>query len=213
MQNGNKIPIAKIVVISAVTSLAVVLAVAALGGALYYFVLRAAPKETTSQPGAHPEKLGTTKRKIDPSSTDASKITAISYTVWRHVGPLYPGPGDPSGYVDRKAVEFRRDLSAKLVKEKNYDGDQADQLENLTARLAEEQFQELAEICQKYDLSGEPDVTDNISEGGNDLTIEYGGETKRIVTSNTGRNSPGVAELLSVIARFEKNISWNVAGR
>ena len=213
MQSGNRSSVFKIALISAATTLAILLFVAAIGGAAYYFVIREAPPNTAEKPELLSDKLKRAERTLGLSSTDPAKVSAITYSSWSHVGPLYPGPTDSPGYVDRREIQFRRDLSATLIKEKNYDRDGPDELSNSTARLTEQQFQRLAEVCAKFDIANEPDVTDNISERGTHLTIEYNGETKRIVTSNTGKNSPGIAELLKAIDDLQRGVAWTPAGK
>ena len=214
MESSGKNSMFKIVLVSAATTLSVLLVVAALGGTIYYFAFRDGPAHTAEKPETLSDKLRRAERTLGLSSTDASKITAISYSSWRHAGPLYPAPNDPSGYVSGSTVAFRRDLTATSNKGKNYDrASEPDELSESTGKLTEQQFQKLAQICAKYDLVNEQHATGNITESGSNLNIEYNGEAKRIVTSNTGSNSPGVSELLKAIAELEKNVAWKPAGR
>lgn len=214
MQSDSKTAASKIVLISAATTFSVLLFVAAIVGSAYYFALSEATPLSGEKSEPLSDKLKRAERTLGLSSTDASEITAISFSSWAHAGPLHPGPNDPSGYVIGSSVTFGSDLTATLSKGKNYDraGD-PDEISNSTGQLTEQQFRRLAEICAKFDLANESNATGNISEAAAQLTIEYKGELKKIVTSNTGNDSPGVTELRKAMDELQRTVAWTPAGK
>jgi homoserine dehydrogenase len=129
--------------------------------------------------------------------------------MWSHAGPLYPAPNDPSGYVSSSSIEFRRDLTATREKKKDYDRDLPDETTRYSATLTSEQFEKLAAVCAANDIANEPNATDNRTEAASTLVIEYNGEKKSIVTSNRGRDSERVANVIAAIKQLENSLKWD----
>lgn len=201
----------KVLIVSAVTAVVVV---ALLGAAMVvvYFSICCEPVRDTAT-GPPGDRVAESKdrdgRRVGGTTTDAEKITSVSFSAWSHVGLLYPGPKDPPGYVENSSVEFRRDLTAVREKKKDYDRDLPDETNAFSASLTAEQFAKLAEVCAQNDIFNEPNAANNRSEAGTTLTIEYGGEKKSITTSNTGQNSAQVASVLAAIREMENTVKWS----
>lgn len=197
----------KMVIVSAVTAIVVLVLVAVVGLGVYYFFLREQPTSTAN--GQPPESItDKLRRTAGISSTDASNITSISLSEWSHAGPLYPAANEPPGYVISSGVSFSRDLTATKASTKDYDRDLPDESKRANATLTDEQFKELAEICAKNDILSQPDATGNRSESGKTLTIVHGGETKKLVVSDSGKDSAAVAEVIEAISRLQNSIKW-----
>jgi hypothetical protein len=199
MQDERRRFLFKVVLVSAVTATVVFLVLALASAGVYYFIC--CEPIAKLPPGGDP---GQTRA----SSTDAAKITSVSFGSWSHLGPLYPGPNDPPGYVSGRSVTFRRDLNATRQEKKDYDRDLPDEISNETATLTSEQFEALAKVCADHDLVNEADSTNNRTEAGTTLTIEYDGAIKKIVTSNTGNDSAAIANVLAAVRHLERSVNW-----
>lgn len=199
----------KMVIVSAVTAVVVLVLVALVGVGVYYFFLREEPSNTAGGQQPEPESItDKLRRTAGISSTEASKITSISLSEWSHAGPLYPAANEPPGYVVSSGVSFNRDLTATKASTKDYDRDLPDESKRANASLTVEQFNELADICATNDILSAQDATGNRSEGGRTLTIVHGGETKKLVVSDSGKDSAAVAVVLAGLAKLQNSIKW-----
>lgn len=209
-RDGGSSGLMRTVIVSAVTAVVVVILLAVVGLGVYYLAFRDAGEASTIAGGESiGDKIERAGRTIRGSTTDAGKITSVSFSAWSHAGLLYPGPKDPPGYVESSSVEFRRDLTAVREKKKDYDRDLPDEISKFSTSLTAEQFAKLAEVCAQNDIVNEPNATNNRSEAGTTLTIDYSGEKKSITTSNMGQNSAQVASVLAAIRQLENTVMWS----
>lgn len=203
----------KVAVVSAITAILVFFALAALMFGVYYFICCEPVGTKADSPAGEgiADRIERAGRTLTGSTTDAAKITGVSFSAWSHAGPLYPGPKDPSGYVSSSSIEFRRELTAIREKKKDYDRDLPDETTRASATLAPEQFEKLAAVCAANDIANEPNATDNRTEASSTLVIEYNGEKKSIVTSNRGQDSERVANVIAALKQLENSLKWDPA--
>lgn len=202
----------RMVIVSAVTAVIVVVLMAVAGVGVYYFVFRQSGTDQSAKDGESiADVLDQAKRSITGSSTDAAKIRSVAFRSWTHAGPLYPGPNDPPGYVSGSSVVFRSDLSASRERKKDYDRDLPDEINLESAAMSAEQFEKLAKICADNDIVSAADSSENRSEAGTTLTIDYDGTVKTIVTSNLGKDSATVANVLKAFKELESTVRWAAA--
>jgi hypothetical protein len=200
----------KVAAISAITAILVFFVMGAIMAIVYWSICCEPVVKTGEAPAGDgiADRIERAGRTLTGSSTDAAKITSVSFSAWSHAGPLYPGPKDPPGHVFTKLVEFRRDLTASRESSKDYDRDLPTETEKFSGPLTGEQFEKLALICQENDIVNEPDSTKRRSEGSTTLVIEYNGEKKTIQTSNIGIDTPRMKSVLAAIEDLERSISW-----
>lgn len=206
---GGSTGLGKNVLVSVITTLVVITLLGLPGFGIYYFGFKRSDGSPSEESFA--EKIDRAGRAISQSPTDAGKVTSVSFQTWGHVGPLYPGPNEPPGHVLSDSVEFRRDLSAKRVTRKDYDRELPDESTSSSAQMTADQMAKLIEACVKNDIINQPDSKEVRSEAGTTLVIEYNGEKKNIVTSNIGRNTKEVAEVLAAIEQLKSSLRWTPA--
>jgi len=153
------------------------------------------PKETTSEPKSR-WKLW--------SSIPASKITKVVFGEWRHEGPL----AAPGGRVVSNAIGFSSDGNSFKTKTIHYDDGREEPPTEYRGAISKEQFEKLAQVVAENDFSNEPNATGNRTESETALTIFYAGGEKKIITSDSGKDTLEVAAILREFENLKNQVDW-----
>ena len=172
------------------------------GAGIVYYVYSYRPN---GEIGANPARVSRTK---PASAVAASEITKVEYVQWSHSGSLSSG----DGRVVSNTISFSRDLSAAKTAENNYDSGEADDRSvKFDGKIDTGHFEKLAEILVARDFLNLPDSPNRISESDAFLVVSYNGGEKKILTSNTGEDSPEVEDILRTLKAIELVVDWKKA--
>lgn len=143
------------------------------------------------------------------NSVSASEIMTVAFSVRSHYGPLV---GSDESYTTSGATSFSNDGTAlKTSGVKSYDtrkkeGSEGQKFQGVVSK---EQFQKLAQTLADNDFSNLEDSTERISDTTSyTLIVTYSGKTKTIMTSNTGKDTAEIKEILDAFESLKNQIDW-----
>ncbi len=142
-------------------------------------------------------------------SVSASEITQVAFAVRSHAGPLV---GSDESYTTSGATSFSSDGAAiKTTGAKSYDTGkkQAVDGQKYQGTVSAEQFRRLAEVLADNDFSNLGDSPDRITDTTEyTLIVTYSGKTKKIVTSNTGKDPDETKAILDAFESLVNQVEW-----
>jgi hypothetical protein len=144
-----------------------------------------------------------------PASVSASDITKVTFTIQSHAGPLV---GSDESFTTTNSVSFSSDETARKSSGRiNYDTGRkkGSDGKNHKAVISKSQFERLAQTLIENDFSNETDSSEYITDTTiSTLIVTYSGNTKQIRTSNTGKDSAAVTEILKAFRALENDVNW-----
>jgi len=166
---------------------------------LFYFTMLCKSDFLTSTPAPNP----------CSSNIPTSEISEISLRYIRHYGLLYER--ENSRQIKRETVFSNNGYAQKTGNEIKRDGEEKRQEKQIVYRaiLTKQQFEKLANITAENNFFSENDSKERMSEADNFfLKAVYSGGEKEIQTSNLGKDTVAVTEILKAFRALENELIW-----